>query len=85
MFVRQGTEVSLFAAGDLEEAPEMYVVPPPKRPDPLSGSEDLRIYQTWKGSNVRAYPVYSHLLSHLKLNIMFVTLTFTNDYFIRTN
>ncbi|KAL2552627.1 putative protein S-acyltransferase 7 [Forsythia ovata] len=33
----------------------MYVVPPPKRPDPLSGSTDgsdtLRIYQTWKGSN----------------------------------
>ncbi|KAG5624570.1 hypothetical protein H5410_009788 [Solanum commersonii] len=34
----------------------MYVVPPPKRPDPLSGSinesDDLRIYQTWKGSNI---------------------------------
>ncbi|KAL2455568.1 putative protein S-acyltransferase 7 [Forsythia ovata] len=34
----------------------MHVVPPPtKRPDPLSGStngsDDLRIYQTWKGSN----------------------------------
>lgn len=30
----------------------MYVVPPPNRSDPLSGSTaDLRIYQTWKGSN----------------------------------
>ncbi|KAI3463135.1 hypothetical protein Pfo_019798 [Paulownia fortunei] len=33
----------------------MYVVPPPKRSDPLSGSKngsgELRIYQTWKGSN----------------------------------
>lgn len=33
----------------------MYVVPPPKGADPLSGStngsDDLRIYQTWKGSN----------------------------------
>lgn len=34
----------------------MYVVPPPKRSDPLSGStngsDNLRIYQTWKGSNI---------------------------------
>lgn len=34
----------------------MYVVPPPNRSDPLSGStngsDELRIYQTWKGSNV---------------------------------
>ncbi|KAD7478721.1 hypothetical protein E3N88_01857 [Mikania micrantha] len=34
----------------------MYVVPPPKRSDPLSGSingpENLRIYQAWKGSNI---------------------------------
>ncbi|KAL3829454.1 hypothetical protein ACJIZ3_018256 [Penstemon smallii] len=33
----------------------MYVVPPPKRSDSLSGStigsDELRIYQTWKGSN----------------------------------
>ncbi|XP_073143537.1 probable protein S-acyltransferase 7 [Henckelia pumila] len=33
----------------------MYVVPPPKRSDPLSGStnesNDKRVYQTWKGSN----------------------------------
>ncbi|GER38895.1 DHHC-type zinc finger family protein [Striga asiatica] len=33
----------------------MYVVPPPDRSDPLSGSEkgsyELRVYQTWKGSN----------------------------------
>ncbi|VFQ80010.1 unnamed protein product [Cuscuta campestris] len=33
----------------------MYVVPPPKGADPLSGStngsDDWRIYQTWKGSN----------------------------------
>ncbi|PIM97621.1 Protein S-acyltransferase [Handroanthus impetiginosus] len=33
----------------------MYVVPPPNRSDPLSGStngsDELRIYQTWKGSN----------------------------------
>ncbi|CAH9112326.1 unnamed protein product [Cuscuta epithymum] len=33
----------------------MYVVPPPKGSDPPSGStngsDDLRIYQTWKGSN----------------------------------
>ncbi|XP_022894349.1 probable protein S-acyltransferase 7 [Olea europaea var. sylvestris] len=33
----------------------MYVVPPPKRNDPSFGSTDgsdtLRIYQTWKGSN----------------------------------
>ncbi|CAL5185492.1 unnamed protein product [Lathyrus oleraceus] len=29
----------------------MYVVPPPQRSDPASGSSDLRIYQAWKGSN----------------------------------
>ncbi|KAI4350472.1 hypothetical protein L6164_004924 [Bauhinia variegata] len=33
----------------------MYVVPPPQRSDPGSGStggsSDLRVYQTWKGSN----------------------------------
>ncbi|KAM3286858.1 putative protein S-acyltransferase 7 isoform X1 [Capsicum chacoense] len=37
----------------------MYVVPPPKRTDPLSGSindsVDLRIYQTWKGSNIFSF------------------------------
>ncbi|XP_047314596.1 probable protein S-acyltransferase 7 [Impatiens glandulifera] len=34
----------------------MYVVPPPKRTDSITGSttdsEDLRVYQTWKGSNI---------------------------------
>uniref|UniRef100_A0A5B7A7P7 S-acyltransferase n=1 Tax=Davidia involucrata TaxID=16924 RepID=A0A5B7A7P7_DAVIN len=34
----------------------MYVVPPPKRSDPISGStsgsDDLQIYQIWKGSNI---------------------------------
>ncbi|GMI68298.1 hypothetical protein like AT3G26935 [Hibiscus trionum] len=33
----------------------MYVVPPPHGSDPAStagGSSDLRVYQTWKGSNV---------------------------------
>ncbi|KAK3036400.1 hypothetical protein RJ639_029999 [Escallonia herrerae] len=34
----------------------MYVVPPPKRSDPVSGSasesDDLRTYQIWKGSNI---------------------------------
>ncbi|KAH7847578.1 hypothetical protein Vadar_027753 [Vaccinium darrowii] len=34
----------------------MYVVPPPKHPDPVSGSSsgsgDLLIYQAWKGSNI---------------------------------
>lgn len=34
----------------------MYVVPPPQRSDPGSGSAfgsgDLRVYQAWKGSNV---------------------------------
>lgn len=34
----------------------MYVVPPPQRSDPGSGSgagsKDLRVYQAWKGSNV---------------------------------
>ncbi|KAH1151450.1 hypothetical protein GLYMA_16G145900v4 [Glycine max] len=29
----------------------MYVVPPPQRSDPGSGSGDLRVYQAWKGSN----------------------------------
>ncbi|XP_028780267.1 probable protein S-acyltransferase 7 [Neltuma alba] len=33
----------------------MYVVPPPQRTDPVSGStggsSDLRVYQAWKGSN----------------------------------
>ncbi|XP_028771346.1 probable protein S-acyltransferase 7 [Neltuma alba] len=29
----------------------MYVVPPPQQTDPGSGSSDLRVYQTWKGSN----------------------------------
>ncbi|XP_015893980.2 probable protein S-acyltransferase 7 [Ziziphus jujuba] len=34
----------------------MYVVPPPQRSDPASGSgagsKDLRVYQAWKGSNI---------------------------------
>jgi len=30
----------------------MYVVPPPQRSDPASGSDDLLVYQAWKGSNV---------------------------------
>ncbi|CAL5192973.1 unnamed protein product [Lathyrus oleraceus] len=29
----------------------MYVVPPPQRSDPGSGSDGLRVYQAWKGSN----------------------------------
>ncbi|KAG4927393.1 hypothetical protein AAZX31_19G088500 [Glycine max] len=29
----------------------MYVVPPPQRSEPGSGSGDLRVYQAWKGSN----------------------------------
>ncbi|XP_061341654.1 probable protein S-acyltransferase 7 isoform X2 [Gastrolobium bilobum] len=29
----------------------MYVVPPPQRSNPGSGSGDLRVYQAWKGSN----------------------------------
>ena len=33
---------------------EMYVVPPPERSG--SGSDrDLRVYQTWKGSNVSSF------------------------------
>lgn len=34
----------------------MYVVPPPQRSDPGSGSGDLRVYQAWKGSNVSSPP-----------------------------
>ncbi|GMH06872.1 hypothetical protein Nepgr_008712 [Nepenthes gracilis] len=31
----------------------MYVVPPPsQKSDPTSGSGDLKVYQTWKGSNI---------------------------------
>ncbi|CAN1295814.1 Probable protein S-acyltransferase 7 [Linum perenne] len=30
----------------------MYVVPPPQRSDPGSAQTDLRVYQTWKGSNI---------------------------------
>ncbi|OWM71410.1 probable protein S-acyltransferase 7 [Punica granatum] len=30
----------------------MYAMPQPQRPDPGSGSGDLRVYQTWKGSNI---------------------------------
>ncbi|CAK9175149.1 unnamed protein product [Ilex paraguariensis] len=30
----------------------MYVVPPPKRNDPIYGSDRFRVYQTWKGSNI---------------------------------
>ncbi|XAR52035.1 Protein S-acyltransferase [Bertholletia excelsa] len=34
----------------------MYVVPPPKRMDPMSGStdgsDDVRIYRAWKGNNI---------------------------------
>ncbi|CAK9171999.1 unnamed protein product [Ilex paraguariensis] len=30
----------------------MYVVPPPKHNDPISGSDGSRIYQIWKGSNI---------------------------------
>lgn len=30
----------------------MYVVPPPERSGSASDAGDLRVYQTWKGSNV---------------------------------
>ncbi|XP_056169916.1 probable protein S-acyltransferase 7 [Syzygium oleosum] len=30
----------------------MYTVHPPQKPDPGSGSDDLRVYQNWKGSNI---------------------------------
>lgn len=39
----------------------MYVVPPPQRSDPRSEgrSGDLRVYQTWKGSNVSVlFPLF---------------------------
>jgi hypothetical protein len=43
----------------------MYVVPPPQRSDPGSGSADLRVYQAWKGSNVCytlsfSFPIFLH-------------------------
>jgi hypothetical protein len=39
----------------------MYVVPPPQRSD--SGSNgDLRVYQTWKGSNVSFFFLFFVLL-----------------------
>lgn len=44
----------------------MYVVPPPNRADPLSGStngsDELMVYQTWKGSNVGFTLSLSHSL-----------------------
>ncbi|XP_030517829.1 probable protein S-acyltransferase 7 [Rhodamnia argentea] len=30
----------------------MYTVHPPQKPNPVSGSDDLRVYQNWKGSNI---------------------------------
>ncbi|KAI3417950.1 S-acyltransferase [Psidium guajava] len=30
----------------------MYTVHPPQKPDSGSGSDDLRVYQNWKGSNI---------------------------------
>ncbi|KAL3722950.1 hypothetical protein ACJRO7_035186 [Eucalyptus globulus] len=30
----------------------MYTVHPPQQPDPGSGSDDLQVYQNWKGSNI---------------------------------
>jgi hypothetical protein len=57
----------------------MYVVPPPQRSDPGSGSSDLRVYQAWKGSNVCytfsfSFPIfciffiYSFLLRNMGLS-----------------
>ena len=44
----------------------MYVVPPPQGTDPGSGStggsDALRTYQTWKGSNVSSAPLLSFLV-----------------------
>lgn len=50
----------------------MYVVPPPNRADPLSGStngsDELMVYQTWKGSNVGFFLfLFLSLLSSIKL------------------
>lgn len=47
----------------------MYVVPPPQRSD--SGSNgDLRVYQTWKGSNV------SFFFFFLELGFLFLWFLF---------
>ncbi|RVX06853.1 hypothetical protein CK203_015088 [Vitis vinifera] len=46
-----------------ESERKMYVVPPPQGTDPgsgsTSGSDALRTYQTWKGSNVSPAPLLS--------------------------
>lgn len=60
----------------------MYVVPPPQRSD--SGSNgDLRVYQTWKGSNVSFFIYFYFLYWHL---IVYVVLELTqldhSSYFL---
>lgn len=48
---------------------KMYVVPPPNRSDPLSGStngsDELMVYQAWKGSNVS----FALLVSYFEVDL----------------
>jgi hypothetical protein len=43
----------------------MYVVPPPQRSDLGSGSDGLRVYQAWKGSNVSSHCGFCFFFNHL--------------------
>lgn len=55
----------------------MYVVPPPQRSD--SGSNgDLRVYQTWKGSNVSFWIFLSwgFFLTHLMVFVFLELVSF---------
>lgn len=53
----------------------MYVVPPPQRSDPASGSAgastDSRVYQIWKGSNVSFNLVFAFFLWLFELTSIF--------------
>lgn len=50
----------------------MYTVHPPQKPDPGSGSDDLRVYKNWKGSNVSFRTVVVIFVSFCFLGFSFL-------------
>lgn len=58
---------------------KMYVVPPPKRSDPLAGStnesNDKRVYQTWKGSNASPFFFPTFCLASWSMKFMCAEIT----------
>lgn len=62
----------------------MYVVPPPKRSDRLSGSTNasdaLRVYQTWKGSNVSFSSFFFFLFDFVCLKFLLFCFDFVYGY-----